>query len=245
VVADAQGLSRKLLIGAAALVLLALAGIGTYAYQFFTPQKASSSSTAATLSTPTSSPAVGGTLAGKWVVSSGSSVGYRATEQFVGVTGPNHAIADSTAVSGGMTVSDSGGQLVAQQLKVDIDLTQLRSSDPGASRGGLQRDGFVRSNWLQSDQFPTATYKVDSIAVPATTAGGGQQQLATHGKLTIHGTTKDVDLPITGQVTGSKIEIVGSIVIDMTDYGVQPPSLNFTSVQPKVTIVFHVFFARG
>jgi hypothetical protein len=78
-------LSRKLLIGAAALVLLALAGIGTYAYQFFTPQKASSSSTAATLSTPTSSRAVGGTLAGKWVVSSGSSVGYRATEQFVGV----------------------------------------------------------------------------------------------------------------------------------------------------------------
>jgi len=245
VVADAQGLSRKLLIGAAVLGLLALAGIGIYAYQFFTPQKASSSSTAATLSTPTSSPAVGGTLAGKWVVSSGSSVGYRATEQFVGVTGPNHAIADSTAVSGDMTVSDSGGQLVAQQLKVDIDLTQLHSSDPGASRGGLQRDGFVRSNWLQSDQFPTATYKVDSIAVPATTAGGGQQQLATHGKLTIHGTTKDVDLPITGQVTGSKIEIVGSIVIDMTDYGVQPPSLNFTSVQPKVTIVFHVFFARG
>jgi polyisoprenoid-binding protein YceI len=238
-------LNRRLLFGVAAVVVLALAAIGVYAFQFFTPQKAAPSKTAATLSTPSSSPAVGGALTGKWVVSSGSSAGYRATEQFVGVTGPNQAIADSTAVSGGMTIVDAGEQLVARQLKVDVDLTQLHSSDPGSSRGGLQRDGFVRSNWLQSDQFPTGTYAVDSVTIPATTAEGGQQLLTTRGKLTIHGTTKDVDIPMMGQVTGSKIEIVGSIVINMTDYGVQPPSLNFTSVQPKVTIVFHVFFARG
>jgi polyisoprenoid-binding protein YceI len=86
---------------------------------------------------------------------------------------------------------------------------------------------------------------VDSVNIPATTAEGGQQQLVTRGKLTIHGTTKDVDIPMMGQVTGTRIEVVGSLVIDMTDYGVQPPSLAFTTVQPKVTIVFHVFFARG
>jgi polyisoprenoid-binding protein YceI len=229
----------------AAAAVVAPAAIGVYAYQFFTPQKAAPSKTAATLSTPSISPAVGGALTGKWVVTSGSSAGYRATEQFVGVNGPNQAIADSTAVSGGMTIVDAGGQLVARQLKVDVDLTQLHSSDPGSSRGGLQRDGFVRSNWLQSDRFPTGTYTVDSVTIPTTTAEGGQQRLTTRGKLTLHGTTKDVDIPMMGQVTGSKIEIVGSIVIDMTDYGVQPPSLNFTSVQPKVTIVFHVFFARG
>jgi polyisoprenoid-binding protein YceI len=234
-----------LLVGGLSLVALAVVAVGLYAYQFFTPQKVSSSTPVTALSSPSSSPAFGTTLAGKWVVTSGSTAGYRATEQFVGVTGPNQAVADSTAVTGGMSIADSGGQLVAQQLKVDVDLTQLHSSDPGASRGGLQRDGFVRSNWLQSDQFPTGTYKVDSIAIPPATASGGQQSLATHGKLTIHGSTRDVDIPMTGQVTGSKIEVLGSVVIDMTDYGVTPPSLNFTSVQPKVTIVFHVFFARG
>ena len=225
-------------------MLLALVGAGVYAYQFFTPQKASTS-TPLTLGTPSSSPAVGLSLAGKWVVTTGSSAGYRATEQFVGVTGPNQAVADSTAVTGGMTITDSGGQEVAQQLVVNVDLTQLHSTDAGASRGGLQRDGFVRSNWLQSDQFPTGTYKVDSITIPAATAQGGQQQLATHGKLTIHGTTRDVDIAMAGQVTGNKIEVVGSVAIDMTDYGVTPPNLNFTSVQPRVTIAFHVFFARA
>jgi polyisoprenoid-binding protein YceI len=229
----------------AALVVAAFAAIGVYTYQFFTPQKTTPSKTAAILSSPSSSPAVGGALTGKWVVARGSSAGYRATEQFVGVSGPNQAIADSTSIRGGMTIVDAGGQQAARQLKVEVDLTQLHSSDPASSRGGLQRDTFVRSNWLQSDQFPTGTYTVDSVIIPATAAGGGQQGLVTRGKLTIHGTTKDVEIPMMGQVTGTRIEIVGSIVIDMTDYGVQPPSLAFTTVQPKVTIVFHVFFARG
>jgi polyisoprenoid-binding protein YceI len=239
-------LSRKLLIGISAAILLVLLALGAYAYQFFTPQKASSTpATSVKLNTPPSSPSVGGGLAGKWTVTSGSSAGYRATEQFVGVTGPNHAVADSSAVSGSTTIVDQGGQQVAHQLKVVVDLTQLHSSDAAANRGNLQRDRFVGPNFLQTDQFPTATYQVDSIPIPDGAAAGGQQQLATHGQLTIHGTTKSVDIPMTGQVTGDKIEVVGSIGIDMTAYGVQPPSLQFTSVQPKVTIAFHLFFARG
>jgi polyisoprenoid-binding protein YceI len=228
------------------VAFLLLAAVGVYAYEFFTPQKASSSSgSSASLSTPSSSPSVGAGLAGKWSVTNGSSAGYRATEQFVGVTGPNQAVADSSAVSGSTTIVDHGNGLSARQLKVVVDLTQLHSSDAAANRGNLQRDRFVGPNFLQTDQFPTATYQVDSISIPTGAAGGGQQQLATHGKLTIHGTTRDVDVPMTGQVTGDRIEVVGSIGIDMTDYGVQPPSLQFTSVQPKLTIAFHLFFARG
>ena len=238
-------LNRKFLIGGAVLVVVVLAGLGVYAYQFFTPQKTSSAGTTPlALGTPSSSPAVGGSLAGKWTVTSGSSAGYRATEQFAGQNGPNQAVADTTGVTGSMTIASAGDQLVAQQLKVVVDLTQLHSSDAAANRGNLQRDRFVGPNFLQTDQFPNATYQVDSISIPAGAAGGGQQQLATHGKLTIHGTTKNVDIPMTGQVTGDKIEVVGSVGIDMTDYGVQPPSLQFTSVQPQVKIAFHLVFAR-
>jgi len=238
-------LNRKLLIGLSLAALLVLVAVGAYAYQFFTPRKASSPGTSVSLSTPSSRPSVGTSLAGKWTVTSGSSAGYRATEQFVGVTGPNQAVADSSAVSGSATIASQGGQLVAQQLKVVVDLTQLHSSDAAANRGNLQRDRFVGPNFLQTDQFPTATYQVDSISIPAAAVDGSQQQLATHGKLTIHGTTREVDIPMTGQVTGDKIEVVGSVGIDMTSYGVQPPSLQFTSVQPKLTLAFHLFFARG
>lgn len=226
--------------------MLALAGLGVYAIQFFSPQKASSSGgTPTTLATPSASPAVGGSLAGKWVVAGGSSAGYRATEQFVGQAGPNQAVADSKAVSGGMTIAAPGGALVAQQLKVSVDLTQLQSSDAGAIHGSFQRDRFVGPMVLNTGQFPSAAYQVDSISIPATATSGGQQALSTHGKMTVHGVTRDVDIPMTGQVTGDRIEVVGSIAVDMTDYGIQPPSVGFTSVQPRVTIAFHLLFARG
>jgi polyisoprenoid-binding protein YceI len=238
--------NRNVLVAAGVVVLLLVAGIGFYAYQFFTPQKTSTTSPSSTgLSSPSQSPAVGGSLTGKWMVASGSSVGYRATEQFAGQQGPNQAVADTTAVTGSMTVAGQGDALVAQQLKVDADLSKLKSTDAAAIRGTMIRDRYVASNFLESDQFPTATYQVDSITIPAGAAAGGQQQLSTHGKLTVHGTTRDVDVPMTGQVNGDKIEVVGSLSLNMTDYGVRAPSVQFTSVQPTVSIAFHLFFARG
>ena len=228
------------------VAVLVLGGAGVYAFQFFTPQKsASSSATSATLTTPSSSPSVGGSLYGKWVVTSGSSAGYRATEQFVGQTSPNKAIADSTAVSGSMMIVDLGGQMVAQAIKVEVDLTKLSSSDPGAVQGSFQRDRFVGPMVLETGSFRTATYQVDSISIPPTAVAGGQQTLPTSGKLTVHGTTKDVSIPMLGQINGDRIEITGSTDVNMNDYGIQTPSVGFTSVQPAVSVVFHLFFARG
>jgi polyisoprenoid-binding protein YceI len=238
--------NRKLQIGGAVVAVLVLAGLAVYAIQFFTPRSASSGGgTPTTLASSSASPAFGASLAGKWTVTGGSSAGYRATEQFVGQAGPNQAVADSRGVSGSMTIADAGGSLAAKQLQVSVDLTQLQSSDAGATHGTFQRDRFVGPMVLNTGQFPSATYQVDSISIPAAATNGGQQALATHGKLTVHGVSKTVDIPMTGQVTGDKIEVVGSVAVDMTDYGIQTPSVGFTSVQPKVTIAFHLFFARG
>ncbi len=201
-----------MVVGAIVVAVVVLGGARVSAFQFVTPHSSSSSPTSVTttLSTPSSSPSVGGSLHGKWVVSSGSSVGYRATEQFVGQTSPNKAIADSTAVSGGMTIVDLGGQLVAQAIKVDVDLSKLSSSDAGAVHGSFQRDRFVNPMVLETGLFPTATYQVDSISMPSPAAVGGPQSLPTNGKLTVHATTKDVSLAMVGQDNGDKIEITGS-----------------------------------
>jgi polyisoprenoid-binding protein YceI len=239
-------MNRRLVLVGGLVVLVAIGAGAFYTASFFTPKNsAQQASQGATLSTPSASPAVGSSLAGAWTVTSGSTAGYRATEQFVGQSSPNKAIADSAAVSGGMTITSQGGQLTATGLKVVVDLTQLHSTDAGAVHGNFQRDQFVGPNWLETGSFPTATYAVDSIPIPAAAVAGGQQQLSTQGKLTIHGTTKTVSIPMTGQVTGDKLEVAGSVDINMTDYGVQPPSVPFTSVQPGVTIAFHLFFKRG
>jgi polyisoprenoid-binding protein YceI len=235
--------NRLLLVigGIALLVVLAVGGV--FAYQFFTPNGSSSSSSSNALSTPSSSPKPGG-LPGTWAVTAGSSAGYRATEQFVGQTGPNKAIAVSPDVTGVMTISDSGGQLTAQQFKVTVDMLELKSSDPAATHGNFQRDNYMRTNGLETVKFPDASYEVDSIVLPGGTAGGGTQQLSTKGKLMIHGTSKDVSIPMMGQLNSDKIEVTGSVDVDMNDYSIKPPSVPFTSAQPQVTIAFHLFFAK-
>ena len=40
-------------------------------------------------------------------------------------------------------------------------------------------------------------------------------------------------------------QIAGSIPTNMTDYGISPPSVGFTTVQPEVTIEFQLNLAAG
>jgi len=65
------------------------------------------------------------------------------------------------------------------------------------------------------------------------------------GKLTIHGVTKDVTATAKAQVSGSKVEVAGSVSIVMTEYGITPPSVPFTTVDPQVTIEFDVFLTKA
>ena len=65
------------------------------------------------------------------------------------------------------------------------------------------------------------------------------------GKLTIHGVTKAVAATAKAQLNGGKIEIVGNVSIDMTDYGVSPPSVPFTTSDSQVTIEFQLFLTRA
>jgi polyisoprenoid-binding protein YceI len=63
--------------------------------------------------------------------------------------------------------------------------------------------------------------------------------------LTIRGVTKSVTASIQLRVTGNTAQIVGTVATNMTDFGVSPPALGFTTVQPAVTIEFSLNLTRG
>jgi polyisoprenoid-binding protein YceI len=69
--------------------------------------------------------------------------------------------------------------------------------------------------------------------------------VALPGRLTIHGVTRDVNATAHAQVVGDKIEIAGTLTINMTDYGVSPPRAPFVTVDPTATIDFDVFLTRS
>ena len=237
---------RLIITAAAAVAVVALAGGGAYVYFFSglrsSPSALGLSATPSPAATGTPTPAATGSLAGKWTVTTGSLAGYRVKELFVGQTSKHEAVARTSTVSGSLTVSgDSSGYQVTA-ITFTAALTDLHSVDSVAGRDVTQRDSFV-SRQMNLQQFPDATFTASAGSVPATD-GSGKVDVSAAGKLTIHGVTKDVTVTAQAQLTGGKIEIAGNLSIDMTDYGVSPPSVPFTTVDSQVTIEFDLFLTR-
>src|SRR3982074_1552703 len=92
-------------------------------------------------------------------------------------------------------------------------------------------------------QSPNATFPASSVSVTRA-ASGSAVDISLPGKLTIHGVTKDVIATAKAQLTGNKVEVAGSVAIDMTDYGVSPPSVPFTTVDSQGTTESDVFLTK-
>jgi len=234
--------SRLIIAGVACVAALALAGGGAYVY-FFSGLRSSPSPLALSTPSASASAAPAGGLDGNWTVTTGSIAGYRVKELFVGETSKHEAVAQTSTVSGSLTLSgDSSGYQVTG-ITFSAALTGLHSVDSVAGRNVVQRDSYV-SRQMNLQQFPNATFTASSGSVPATD-GSGPVDVSAAGKLTIHGVTKDVTATARAQLSGGKIEIVGSMSIDMTDYGVSPPSVPFTTVDSQVTIEFQLFLTKS
>jgi len=229
------------LAAAAATVAIVLVAVGGYVY-FFSNLRSSPASLALSAS-PTASTATSLTsLAGTWTVSTGSQARYRVKELFVGETAKHDAVAQTSSVTGTMTVTGDATGYQVSAITVAADVTSLHSIDTVAGRNVSQRDGIV-SRQLEVQQFPKATFTATSASVPGAVATA-PVDVTVPGKLTIHGVTMDVTATAKAQVVGDKIEIAGSAAINMTEYGVSPPQVPFTTVDPTATVEFDLFLTR-
>lgn len=236
-------MSKKLWIPvAAAAVLLVLAAAGAYAY-FFSGLRTSPSAltltsptaTASASSTAVTAPASGGT----WQISSGSVVGYRVKEQFVGQSSSHEAVARTGDVTGTVSITQNGTTYQMSAAMVTVQLSGLASVDSVAGYNVTNRDRIVQGS-LDVRDFPTAVFKAQSVVLPAGVETGQAVTVSVPGQLTVHGVTKDVTASVQLRVTGTTAQIAGSISTNMTDFGVSPPTIGFTTVQPAVTIEFQL-----
>jgi polyisoprenoid-binding protein YceI len=234
---------RRVLIPVIAVAaLVVLGGAGAYAY-FFSGLRTSPS--ALTLSSPrpsasqasSASPTAASTAAtgGTWTVASGSLAGYRVKEQFVGQSSAHEAVARTSNVTGSVTITKSGDTYVMSAGTITVQLSGLASVDSVAGYNVTNRDRIVQQA-LDVQSFPTAVFTASSVQLPASAAAGQVVTVSVPGTLTIHGVTKNVTAALQLRVTGSSAQVAGTIATTMTDYGVSPPSIGFTTVQPAVTI---------
>lgn len=235
--------TRLLAVVGAVVAVIAVAGGAGYIYYFSGLRTAPAQLGLSVTPPATSTPTAPASLTGSWNVTAGSVVGYRIKELFVGQASKHEAVARTSSISGGLTVSgDSSGYQVSS-LTFTANLSSLHSVDSVAGRDVTQRDGVV-SRQLEVQQFPTATFVAISASVPGAISSSPVDVTVT-GKLTIHGVTKDVSIMAKAQLAGNKAEIAGSTSIVMSDYGVSPPQVPFVTVDSTLLLEFDIFLTRS
>ncbi len=235
--------TRPLVLAGAGLVVVLGAAAGGFALIFLGHQAPAPYAPAASAASSSASVSPGG-LVGSWTIAAGSEAGYRVREQFASLASPTEAVARTSSISGSLTIEGQGSQLVARGALFSADLTKLRSADRYAVYQALQRDFFVGNRFLQTNVYPTATFRADRIALPANAAAGGPIQFIGSGQLTLHGMTRTVQVPLTAQLSDSRIELVGSFGVELPDYGISPPDVGFTRAESHALIEFHLFLTR-
>ncbi len=223
-------------------LLLGAAGVGIVYFVIFpssSPQKLALSSPTPTSSASTANPA-STPGAGTWTVTTGSQAGYRVREKLASLPAPSDAVGRTSAVSGTMTLAPSASGPSVTAASITVDVSQLTSDQS-------RRDQRIHSQGLQSDRYPTATFKLTApIALTTDAASGQTVHVSATGDLTIHGVTKSVTIPIDARLTGSKIELVGSITFPFSQFGMTPPSIGgFVTVQNNATMEFQLLLAQG
>jgi polyisoprenoid-binding protein YceI len=255
----------------AAVVVLAVAAAGLW-YLFFRPAGPAAvsldtipSQSAAAIADPTATataptapstgaasdapaPSTGASpgqgIAGTWNVDpsigsfsdfSSSFVGYRVKEQLASI-GAQTAVGRTPDVTGSVTIDGTR----VTDASFSADLTTLQSDDP-------RRDGQLHGQALETDQFPTATFKLTQpIDLGKVPAEGETFGATATGDLTLHGVTTSVQVPLQARLANGVVTIIGSLPIRFSDYSINPPrSMMVLSVEDNGTLELQLQLTRA
>jgi polyisoprenoid-binding protein YceI len=238
-----------LVLGLVGLVVLgALAAAGGFAYLFLrgAPPPAVGLGTPSPGSTAQAPASTGaGTAQGDtWTIDtsigsfddfSSSFVGYRVDETLA-ENRANTAVGRTPSVSGSLALDGS----TITSVEVTADLGQLRSDDD-------RRDGRLREQAIETDDFPTATFRLSSPIELGSVPADGQTLTATAtGDLTLHGVTKTVQVPIEARLSGDVVTVTGSIEILFADYAIERPTSFFVlSIEDHGIMELQLHFRRA
>ena len=162
-------------------------------------------------------------------------MGYRVTEKLVASVVESTATGRTNNVTASMTINGTN----VSDVTVEADLRDLKSDN------GF-RDGRLRSDGLESDQFPQAKFVLTQpITLTKVPAAGETITTEGTGDFTLHGVTKRVTITLEGRWDGTAVQVVGHLPIVMGDYDISPPTAPaVASVDDHGEMEFQLFFKK-
>jgi len=256
---------RSILIGALVVALLAIGG-GSAAYVLFLrgddvaplalPSTAAGASSGTSADSSAGSGAASGAVAsmpaasgstldaasvpGTWAIGPNSVVGYRVRERLASLLADSDAVGRTSTITGTATITGSGSTLTVSKADFTVDMTSLASDKQ-------MRDNRLRTQGIETNTYTTSTFILTQpLALPANALSGSPVSVTIHGDLTLHGVTKTVDVAAKAQVSGSVIQVLGTLTFPFSDFNIVAPSIGgFVTVQDTGTLEFLVNLTKS
>jgi polyisoprenoid-binding protein YceI len=177
--------------------------------------------------------ATGAQFSGRWKIAGGSVAGYRVREQLGFLPALSDAVGRTSAISGEATFAEAKRVVTVTAASFTIDVSKLTSDRP-------MRDQHIRTIGLQSDRYPTATFRLsDRLTLPASALSGKVVHVSVIGELNIHGTTRRETIPLVMRLSNAGIEAVGSLTFPWSEFNMTAPTVaGFVTVTNKATMEF-------
>lgn len=204
---------------------------------------AASADPAASPSTATAptAPVGEGDVAGTWTVVEGTEVGYRVREQLANLPAESDAVGRTSDVIGSITVVASGDGAQLTDGTISVDTTTIASDES-------RRDSRMRTEGLQTDRFPTASFTITStIDIPAAALAGAAADVTLVGDLTLHGVTRAVEIPAQARLVDGQIQVAGSLRFALSDFEIVAPNVGgfIVSIADEGALEFSMIFAKA
>ena len=253
--------SRPLIVVAILIVVVAVGGFVIYdqvlrgdsaaalTLPTAAPTSTASSATSAPSTTTSSDPATSaapaapsdGDIAGTWTVTTGSQAGYRVREQLASLPAESDAVGRTDQVTGSITLETNGSTTTLTAATLTVDTTSIASDES-------RRDNRLRSEGLQTDTYPTATFTLTQpVEIPAAALTGTASDVTLTGDLALHGVTKSVQIPAQAQLVDGTVQVAGSLQFPLSDFEIVAPNIGgfIVSIADTGTLEFLVTFRKG
>lgn len=144
-----------------------------------------------------------------------STASYSVQEKFANRDLPNLAVGTTSTIAGELVLVEGGiGPSV-----VTVDLRTLQSDSS-------RRDGRLRQQYLESDKYPMAEFKIAGASGDAPAFAEGQE---THFRLTgtmnLHGVEREVTWDARGTRQGDTLVWNATMEFKLTDFGIEVPDI--------------------
>lgn len=139
--------------------------------------------------------------------------------------------------------TEEGGLRIANAC-IAVSTLNLHSIDVVPGVQPSQRDPII-ADVLGAVNHPVATFKTNDLSLRSDVTNGQHHRIPVTGTFTIHGVTRHVAVTLHGSARESRAEVAREQPITLGDYGMALPENPMATIDPTVTIEFHIFMDRG